>query len=187
MLEISNIDNIIENIILQNNNLLNTLNNGLFTTYNTKINDKINIIPETQRLIYFNRLLVNLKNNLIKCNRDININITARDLENIYVKQKGKCALSKTELTFNYSNRKKKYNNSLNKIKIIKEINDFNISISRLDNNKEYTTDNIQLIACRINLMKNNLSNKKFIELCEKVVKNYNIYKKISENVIKNK
>ncbi len=182
MLEISYIDNLIENISLQNSNLLNIMNYGLFATYNFNLNNKLNIIPETQRLMYFNRLLLNLKNNLIKCNRNTIINIIAIDLEKIYIKQKGKCALSKKELTFNYSSKKKKYNNSFNKIKIIKEINDFNISISRLDNNKGYTNDNVQLIACRINLMKNNLSNKKFIELCENVVKNFNIHKKLNNS-----
>jgi hypothetical protein len=175
-MEISYIDYAIEDITLQNNCLANIINNGLLYTVRNPIT---NTIPEIQRLIYFKRLISNLINNSIKCNRNIIINITAVELNDIYITQKGKCALSKKDLTFNYKNKSKKYNNLLNKVKKIKEINDFNISISRIDNNKGYINDNIQLIACRINLMKNILSNNKFIELCSYIVKSRNIEKKI--------
>ena len=171
-MKISYIDYIIEDITLQNNYLTNIINNGLIYLPQNSI---INTIPETQRLIYFRQLISNLINNSIKCNRNIIINITPTGLNNIYIRQKGKCALSKKDLTFNYKNKLKKYNNSLNKVKKIKEINDFNISISRIDNNKGYINNNIQLIACRINLMKNILTNNNFIELCSFIVKNCNI------------
>jgi hypothetical protein len=172
---ISYIDSVIQDIDLQNEHLNNIVNNGLIQNPNPIV------IPNPQRLAYFRRLISNLINNSIKCNRTISVNITPEQLDDIYIKQKGKCALSKRDLTFNYTNRVKKYNNSSNRIKTIKEINDFNISISRIDNNKGYTIDNIQLIACRINLMKNNLSNSKFIELCGCVVKNCNICKKYNK------
>lgn len=186
-MEIFHIDYAIEDIRLQNRYLSNAINNGLLDINQNNIIDTMykrtnainitNTIPETQRLVYFKRLISNLINNSIKCNRNITINITSSELNDIYIKQKGKCAFSKRDLTFNYANKAKMNNNSLNKVKIIREINDFNISISRIDNNKGYTVDNIQLIACRINLMKNNLSYNKFIELCGYVVKNCNIYK----------
>jgi hypothetical protein len=169
-MEISYIDYIIENITLQNNYLTNIINNGLLYR---PCNSIINTVPETQRLMYFKRLISNLINNSIKCNRNITINITPVELNEVYIKQKGKCALSKKDLTFNYKNKSKKYNNSFNNVKKIKEINDFNISISRIDNNKGYTNDNIQLIACRINLMKNTLSNNEFIKLCGNIVKSH--------------
>lgn len=187
-MKISYIDYAIEDITLQNGYLSNVINNGLLdinqnqnhiinTIYNTGSNIT-NTIPEIQRLMYFKRLISNLINNSIKCNRNITINITSSELNDIYMKQKGKCALSKKDLTFNYATKAKQYNNSLNKVKLVREINDFNISISRIDNNKGYTIDNVQLIACRINLMKNTLSNNQFIELCGYIVKNCNIYKK---------
>lgn len=160
------IDCIINNIILQNEKLKNIIDNGLIKS-KTTILEK----PDIQRLRHFQKLILNLKNNLIKCKKNINVNITSDDLNDIYIKQKGKCALSKQNLTFNYE----KYNK--NRIKVIKKINEFNISISRIDNSKLYDKENVQLLACRINLMKNTLSNSKFLELCESVVKNKNICK----------
>ena len=126
-------------------------------------------IPEIQRVIYFNKIISNLKHNLIKCKKNTIVNLTAKDLNEIYIKQKGKCVFSKKDLTFNY-------NKGLGKVKII---NDFNISISRINTNEPYNRDNVQLVACRINLMKNTLSNSKFVELCNKVVKNCNLNKKL--------
>ena len=55
----------------------------------------------------------------------------------------------------------------------------FEHSLDRINNDGNYNKDNIQLIACRFNLMKNTLSNDKFIDLCKKVVKNCN-YRYIS-------
>jgi hypothetical protein len=160
------IDREINNINLQNIHLKNIVNNNLIT----QINTKIDAIPQTKRIIYFNKLIANLKNNLIKCKRNTLVFITPKDLDDIYIKQNGKCALSKKNLTFNYNNGivRKDFNRN------IKKINDFNVSISRIDNNSVYNKDNIQLIACRFNLMKNTLSNGRFIDLCKKVVKNYN-------------
>ena len=136
----------------------------------TLINTKIDAIPQTQRIIYFNKLIANLKNNLIKCKRNTLVSITPKDLDDIYIKQNGKCAISKKNLTFNYNKGiiRKDFNRN------IKKINDFNLSISRINNDGIFNKDNIQLIACRFNLMKNTLSNDKFIDLCKKVVKNCN-------------
>lgn len=160
------IDCIINNINLQNRYLNEVIKDGLMLNIHTNITN----IPQTQRIIYFNKLLSNLKHNLIKCKRDINITLTPKDLDEIYIKQFGKCAISKKELTFIY-NKPAKFINKINSIKII---NDFNVSINRINNNLSFTKSNIQLIACRINLMKNNLNNDQFVELCSKVVKNNN-------------
>lgn len=160
------IDCIINNINLQNRYLNDVINDGLMLNIQTTITN----ISQTQRIIYFNKLLSNLKHNLIKCKRDINITLSPKDLDEIYIKQFGKCAITKKELTFIYY----KPNKFKKKINTIKTINDFNVSISRINNNLSFTKSNIQLIACRINLMKNNLNNNQFIELCSKVVKNNN-------------
>ena len=98
-------------------------------------------------------------------------------MNDIYLKQNGKCAFTKKDLTFNYTNKAKKYNGSINTIKNTKDINDYNISINRINNDKSYDYNNVELIACRINLMKNNLSNNNFIKLCDYVIKNSNTYK----------
>lgn len=163
---IFSIDCTINNINLQNTHLKNIITTGLLS--NIQIN--YNTIPQTQRIIYFNKLISNLKHNLIKCKRNTNISITPKELDEIYIKQFGRCAISKKDLTFYYN----KPNKRINSIKNIRKINDFNVSISKIDNNRAYTKENIQLIACRINLMKNTMSINQFIELCSKVVKNNN-------------
>ena len=166
-----NIDDAIDNINLQNENLLKIINNGIILTPN--IEYLSNIVPETQRLICFKRLISNLKNNAKKCNRSVDINITEKELNDIYLKQNGKCIFTKRDLTFNYIDKTqvKKYKSSLNTIKKIKEVNDFNVSINRIDNDEPYNYGNVQLIACRVNLMKNSLSNNNFIKLCGYVIK----------------
>jgi len=163
------IDNAIVNIYLQNEHLSTIIKNGLILPPN--MSSISNIVPESQRLMYFKRLISNLKNNAKKSNREICVNITEKDLNDIYLRQNGKCALTKKDLTFNYTNKVSKYKGVLNKVSS-KEINDFNISISRIDNNKPYEYKNTQLIACRISLMKNKLSNNNFIKLCNYVVTN---------------
>jgi hypothetical protein len=167
------IDEAIQNIYLQNEYLSIIINNGLILPPDTTT--KSNITTESQRLMCFKRAISNLKNNAKKCNRDIHITITAKELNDLYLKQKGKCVFTKKDLTFVYENETKKYNSSLNVVKKIKHINDFNICINRIDNNKPYNYENVQLIACRINLMKNNLSNDNFFKLLNCVVKNCNI------------
>ena len=56
-----NIDDAIQNIYLQNEYLSIIINNGILAPPNTK--SISNIVPENQRLIYFKRLIYNLKNN----------------------------------------------------------------------------------------------------------------------------
>lgn len=162
------IDCIINNINLQNRYLNEIINEGLMLNIHTTITN----IPQAQRIIYFNKLLSNLKHNLVKCKRNIYITLTPKELDEIYIKQFGKCAISKKELTFIYNKPPKFIKKKINSIKTI---NDFNISINRINNNLSFNKSNIQLIACRINLMKNNLNNNQFVELCSKVVKNNNL------------
>lgn len=45
-------------------------------------------------------------------------------------------------------------------------------SIDRIDSNKGYTTDNVQLVHKKLNMMKGTLSNEEFIELCTAVSEN---------------
>ena len=42
------------------------------------------------------------------------------------------------------------------------QINDYNLSIDRIDSNKGYTIDNIQLVGAIINIMKNDMLEKDF-------------------------
>ena len=50
-------------------------------------------------------------------------------------------------------------------------INKFNISVDRIDSNKDYSKDNIQLVGAIINRIKSDLSNDEFTEICNMVTK----------------
>lgn len=87
--------------------------------------------------------------------RNLEFNITAKDIQELYDKQDGKCALSGINLTLCRCNDK---------------INDLqNASIDRIDNQKGYTLDNIQLIHKRLNRIKSVLNNDEFIYWCKLV------------------
>jgi len=74
-------------------------------------------------------------------NREFTIELV--DLENLMITQCNRCAL--TGIEFHEDNLP---------------------SIDRIDSSKGYTIDNIQFVLIKINLMKSNLHQKEFIELC---------------------
>ena len=82
-----------------------------------------------------------------KRTREYVFSIEAADLIDLWVSQKGRCALSGVFLTHHKDGSGTK---------------DFNASLDRISNNKDYTLDNIQLVAYRINLMKHTLSEDMF-------------------------
>lgn len=83
--------------------------------------------------------------------------ITVKDIEELYEEQDGKCALSGQELSFTYTD---------NNI----------ISIDRIDSDKGYTKDNIQLTTFIVNQAKSNLFLEEFQEMCINVAKNAGIF-----------
>lgn len=90
-------------------------------------------------------------------NKGLNIDINTPYIKNLFNFQNGLCAISK--------------------IKMEKEAGPFSLSIDRIDSNKGYTKDNVQLICSCLNSMKKDLSNDEFIS----------VLKKVSENIIPQK
>jgi hypothetical protein len=84
-------------------------------------------------------------------NRNIEFNITLHDLEQQWNQQKGLCKYSNTILTLPKNTRDKT----------------FNASLDRIDSSKGYQVDNIQWVTKEINLMKMNLTEPRFLELCK--------------------
>ena len=79
--------------------------------------------------------------------------ITVEHLHDVWQKQKGLCAYIKLPLS--------------------SEAHLFNtLSLDRIDSNKDYTADNIQLVCVPINRMKSDMTEDRFIELCSLVTKN---------------
>jgi len=56
---------------------------------------------------------------------------------------------------------------------LTKSLRDQNLSVDRIDPNRGYEPDNIQLVDKRINMMKQSFSNDEFIELCCKVAERH--------------
>lgn len=76
--------------------------------------------------------------------------ITLDNLIKLWDEQKGKCAISGLELTFTQSSG----------------FTITNASIDRINSNKGYELDNIQLVGSMINRMKTDLPQDEFIKLC---------------------
>lgn len=87
--------------------------------------------------------------------RKIEFNITIEYLWEVLVKQNRKCALSGLDLHFPQTSKNK------DKTKTV--------SVDRIDSNKGYIEGNIQWVHKTINIMKNKLSDKEFIEFCSHV------------------
>ncbi len=83
-------------------------------------------------------------------------NISLDDVADAHEKQEGKCALTGWDITFPE----------------IGQRHIFNCSIDRIDNSRDYETDNIQLIDGRVNMMKGKYGQEFFIETCKAVAAN---------------
>lgn len=75
--------------------------------------------------------------------------ITIEDVYKIWINQNKKCNLSGLEIDF------------------VKRENGITASIDRIDSNKEYMLDNIQLVHKDVNLMKNHFNQNYFIQMCK--------------------
>lgn len=132
--------------LFQNNNISNISNNSNISFINYEFNKN-----ET---IFINKLLKTTKSSAYKRKKQYRLNasihtITIEDILEIYKKQKGLCVYSGIQLQF---------------INTTNKINMNNLSIDRIDSNKGYTKDNIQLLSFCANQAKSNSSHKYFIE-----------------------
>lgn len=89
--------------------------------------------------------------------RKISFEITIKEMWMKFLEQQRKCALSGLDLTFDSK----------------ATTHDGNASLDRIDSTKGYTIDNIQWIHKDINFMKQELTDKYFIEMC-KIIAEHN-------------
>jgi hypothetical protein len=82
------------------------------------------------------------------------VDLTPKDIWELFIKQDRKCALSGLPLKISNSHH---YNDA---------------SVDRIDSSKGYTIDNVQWVHKHINFMKRTYSQEYFIEMCKKVAKN---------------
>jgi hypothetical protein len=86
--------------------------------------------------------------------RNYQLSITIEDAWNVFLKQQRRCALSGLELTFDERKRENDRRRQQT------------ASLDRIDSLKGYTIENIQWVHKSINIMKNDLSEREFIDLC---------------------
>lgn len=84
--------------------------------------------------------------------RNIPVEIDINDIENLYIKQNGKCKLTNRILLTGYI-----------------DIKDITLSVDRIDSSKGYTKDNIQLLHKEVNLAKQSTTQTEFIKMCREV------------------
>ena len=121
---------------------------------------------------YLKKLFLDIKHNAKKRAKSLEVNITIDDLKELYEAQNGLCALSGIKMTMDTY--------------MVKEnqhiINKNNISVDRIDSDKGYDKDNIQLVCAIINRMKSDLPDNDFIDICQKIINHKTI--KTSKTVI---
>lgn len=87
--------------------------------------------------------------------RQISFEITREEAFNLFKKQEAKCKLSGSSIYF--SKFRTNYNNYTT------------ASLDRIDSTKPYSLDNVQWVHKHINMMKNNLPEDYFIDLCRRI------------------
>jgi hypothetical protein len=102
-----------------------------------------------------------------KANREVEI--TAKDIYNLWIKQNKKCALSGLIISFINTNPGTP-DKPWSKYDLV-----CTASLDRIDSNKGYTLDNIQLVHKDVNMIKKEYDQDYFLNLC-KLITEHNIY-----------
>lgn len=87
--------------------------------------------------------------------KKIDFNLTKEFLMHLWNTQKGKCALTGLDMTYKIDNGR----------------SHTNVSIDRIDSDKGYTIDNIQLVCMAVNQMKSDLTNEELMYFCNNIIK----------------
>lgn len=117
-----------------------------------------------------NKIFNDCKQNAKK--RSIKFAITSQDIDELYKKQDGKCAITGIQLTHDYTTERKEGDPHI--------INKTNMSIDRIHNSKGYTKDNIQLVCAVVNRIKHDMNPFELMFFVT-TVGNYNIRKKATQ------
>lgn len=117
----------------------------------SKVDRKIIFIGEIARH-YITHLRNCLKDN--RCRKEVAFNLTYEQLNELFIKQNRKCALTGLDIWFDsYSS----FNTTA--------------SLDRLDSTKPYEVGNVQWVHKLVNQIKMDLKNEEFLDLCQIVAK----------------
>jgi len=93
-------------------------------------------------------MIYRIKNQAEK--RNIEFDVDTVSLDNLFLKQNGRCKLTKEKISFH----------------------DNTASLDRIDSNQGYVIENLQWVHKDVNIMKNKFSQDRFIEVCRLIVEN---------------
>lgn len=91
-----------------------------------------------------------IKSGAIK--RKLKFDLNIEDVWNLYIKQNKKCSLTGLDISFKKDSR-------------------YKASIDRIDSSKGYIINNIQIVYFKVNIMKQDLSDVEFVNLCKLIAK----------------
>ncbi len=96
-----------------------------------------------------------IKHIIQNCKQRHNVDITYEDVLQLYTAQEGRCALTGDSMLI-YCNKSRTRSDK--------------ISIDRIDNDKGYSLDNIQLVTAKVNMARGVMSIEEFKDMCKKVI-----------------
>lgn len=91
--------------------------------------------------------------------RSIEWYLTIADIDDLFDRQRGLCAMSGVELKFDHGQRNGSENG--------------NASLDRIDNKRGYHKDNVQLVTKAVNMGKQGESYEDFVSMCMRVVEHH--------------
>lgn len=95
-----------------------------------------------------------IKHAAVRKSRTIDFDLSFKYLDELWIYQKGMCAYTNEKLWFG---RSRVYGNA---------------SLDRIDSSLGYIEGNVQFVHKDVNIMKWDLSNRRFLEICEKITEN---------------
>lgn len=100
--------------------------------------------------------------------RNIEFKVSIEDLWDLYKDQNGKCNLTGEPIFLKSQNKNDTITYSKNGYSNL-DFSKFNASLDRKDSNYGYVLGNIQWVLRRVNMIKNDLSQDEFLNLCKKI------------------
>jgi hypothetical protein len=135
-----------------------SVNHSHLAQYLSQNKDILKNYNRIDEFTIFRYHLRNAKTHTKKCNRDILI--TLQDLQEIWNKQNGLCAVTNIPML----------NKTLSKSTISKS--PYQASLDRIDCSKGYTKNNVRFVCYMFNIARNDFNDVEVIEFCKQVAKN---------------
>lgn len=119
--------------------------------------EKVKELSDAESLLETMKIRLNDARNRAK-KKNLYFDLTLDGLMGLWTQQKGKRALTGFDMTYRYVCNKYKYS----------------VSLDRINPEKGYTLDNLQLVCHAANMMKGTFSEDELLKFCNAIIKNKN-------------